>query len=113
MELDLLKPIVKKWAKTVTNVDAVCSSLGLLFGNIADSPVMDSVGRIQCEYTKAVSEIIDDKASTLEWFWLENDMGYKCQMAGFSGNMRQICNIDDLCNLLVEYSERGVGDERD
>lgn len=45
---------------------------------------------------------IGDKQDWLEWFVYENDCGAKKMEAGYDDNLKPICTVDDLIDLIKE-----------
>lgn len=105
MEIEETKKVLEKWASTISDMDKSCNALISSVGLNPDAPLIYAIETIQGEYTKAIANIVNDKTDLLCWYWLENDMGKKCMQAGLGEDLRAICNINDLTNLLFLYHD--------
>lgn len=89
---------IKSWHASITATQVILDKITALFGY--GSEATEGVGQLMESYTESVSRSIGDKFGTLEWFWLENDMGKNGHHAGVAGNLRPIRNLDDLIWLV-------------
>lgn len=57
-------------------------------------------GHLLITYIKLLADCSGDKAGWVKWFVWDNDMGENKLEAGYDGEMKPICNYDDLFDLI-------------
>jgi hypothetical protein len=94
-----MKKTLEKWQDTILDTNLQIKKLRDFFG-CTENDFIDSMERLQMEYTRSIENLIGDEFGTLDWYWLENEMGERGHKAGANGNLKNIKNIDDLVWLL-------------
>ncbi len=93
---------LKKWQEHISKTDAEIKKFMGYFTHV-ECGLIDSIERLQEEYTKTVGELIGDiEAEWLMWYWLENEMGRKGYPAGYYGNTKPITCLEGLEELVNE-----------
>lgn len=77
-----------------------------LFGSMAESRLFTAIWRTFWEYTRVLSQLLEDHAQWLEWYARENEFGQKELSAGFDGEFRKIKNFGDLLWIIELDNEK-------
>jgi hypothetical protein len=99
---------LEKWQKTIEETDMQIDRLRDFFGCV-DCEFLDAMEKLQCDYTKAVAEIVGDDSGWLIWYWLDNSMGEYGREAGYDGNLSCIYSLQDLCALIATGIDKQAG----
>jgi len=94
---------LEKWAAVLAEFDRQIDAFGALTTAQPDSPLLQSIHRLEEAYTHAVAEQVGDADGWLLWFRWECEMGRKPQKACFrpGGLMRDIRTIKQLARLVA------------
>lgn len=98
--------ILEKWQKLIAETDAQIERFRDFF-NVVECDLIDSVEKLQCEYTQQIAkEIGDTDGHWLLWFWLDNEMGGKELEAGYDGKTNPVTGLNSLEELIAEGARR-------
>lgn len=85
-----------RWQEAMERSDVTIDPVVSLLQLQPESPVCDTVWRLQSALTAATADLVGDCGEWLNWYALENDMGRKGMEAGPAGQLREIRTIGDL-----------------
>lgn len=92
--------ILAEWEKVIKKSDATIDDLQKTIGIDVDGPLIESIHQLQTAYTKQAGIIVDDQASWLEWYWMENQFGQRGHKVekpkGKKSESREIRTLADL-----------------
>lgn len=91
--------LLQEWQTTIKNSDKALAALDVAIGP-NDGPLRQSIYTMQATYTRAISLIVGDEFSWLEWFACENDMGAKGMKAS-AGTGKPMKPVNTLKQLLA------------
>lgn len=92
--------LLRTWDACHGELDAQWSALAELTEAGPESPLGSAIWDTFAEYTKSLGLLLGDPFGSLEWFWLENQMGGRGHVAGVEGDMREINTVEDLLWLI-------------
>lgn len=110
MDLKETKALLKTWAETITRIDEQMDALSKVIDPHPESAFIQAIFQLESEYTRSVSELVNDDDEWLQWFHLETDMGRKSHLKKVTlneGNMEIVHNIettDDLAHLILDLA---------
>ena len=85
-----------RWQEAMELADSTIDPVIDLLQLHPESPVCNTVWRLQSALTAATADLVGDCGEWLSWYALENDMGRKGMEAGPAGQLREIRTIGDL-----------------
>jgi hypothetical protein len=95
--------LLREWQDTIENSDKALALLDAAVGP-HDGPLRQSIYTMQSVYTRAISMILGDTFSWLEWYACENDMGRQARPSAYGQSIRAIRTLGQLLKL-VEYGQ--------
>lgn len=93
---------LEEWQRHHDKLDEKFDSLKELFGDCVGSNFHEAIWNMFSAYTEALSGMLGDEDSWLDWYWLENGWGTKKLKAKGAEMKREkrICSLEDLLELL-------------
>lgn len=88
--------LLREWSELHADLSEQWDALARLTGARLDHPLGDAIWFVWDAYTQQLGARLDDAYEWLSWYQLENDMGKRKHEAGPVGDLRPICNMDDL-----------------
>lgn len=88
--------LLAEWQARIQTADRLIEPVAEVLGLSPESPIHVAVWSLQNAYTRAVAQLVGDKAEWLDWYASENDFGRKAIGAGPVGAKRPIASLDDL-----------------
>lgn len=95
--------LLRNWIACHDTLNEHWESFARLTGATCDSHLGFSVWAAFEGYTNMLGQLLGDP-HTVQWHWLENQMGNRGHLASIDGEMREINTAEDLLWLL-EVSE--------
>lgn len=94
---------LEKWAATLAEFDRQIDAFSALTRAETDSPLMDSLHRMEAAYTDAVAEQVGDADGWLTWFRWECDMGLRpmASNARPGAPMVKVRTVKQLARMVV------------
>lgn len=94
---------LEKWAATLAEFDRKMDAFCALTRAETNSPLMDSLHRMESAYTDAVAEQVGDADGWLTWFRWECDMGLRPMAANarLGTPMVKVRTVKQLARLVV------------
>lgn len=89
-----LKSIISEWVVQITTIDVLLKEIHTIFGVSHDSKLINAIYDLQVSYTYFVEKLINNENETLQWYWLENNMGRN------SLKYDHLEKVDDLIEIL-------------
>jgi hypothetical protein len=96
---------LKQWKQQHDDLTTIFEAMKPSLGCLANSPLFESAWRTFEAYTKTLVELLGATGwpdDWLTWYAYENNMGAKGMKAGYSGKLKPINNLADLCRLIEE-----------
>jgi len=93
--------LIRTWMSVMEAVERNTDALSDLLRPDPESPLIESIGRMQQRYTEVVANQVNDRSEWLMWFWLECHLGHHPKAAGPKGAVRPITSAEDLLWLLA------------
>jgi hypothetical protein len=96
------KQSFKKYMGEIKRFDTESNTLNDHFRAMTDGGFCSVGYWLEGSYCDLLSEAIGDTSEWVAWYCFENDFGAKKHDAGYDGNEKPICNLDDLWRLIQE-----------
>lgn len=96
-----MMPLLKAWRLLLRHSDAIAAEL-MGVGMKVEAPIVQAVFNLQSAYTEQLAARLNDSLCSLEWFWIENDLGAAALEAQASNwpKPRRMRTLRDLAQLI-------------
>jgi hypothetical protein len=101
-QLEMFKNDMSDLKKEYDKVNDLYEKLKTVFGTYVFECEIFEVLYSSLEFSlKLVEGKYNDKSNWISWYIYENDWGKKEYEAGYDNNMKKICSVEDLYNIII------------